>query len=202
MTDDRSCPCPRRLVGRRPEGDARSCHRRSRHRHRSDNPSDPRGACDWSSQRVDIEPSVRRRRRRYRRGRRRRRLQPRRRHSGATDCCHRRHHDPADIAHRRRPTGRRRAREPQIPLTKRFASAVNRYSISYPDDWTVTPATRAFRYGSSLIVRRPIGRRHRVTGRTDCALHHVHGCPRWSHRELLAHDPGATQARYPDHMPS
>jgi hypothetical protein len=48
------------------------------------------------------------------------------------------------------PTPRR-----QVPLTSRFTSAVNRYSISYPDAWTVKPATATPRWGSSLSLHDP-----------------------------------------------
>jgi hypothetical protein len=44
---------------------------------------------------------------------------------------------------------------PQIPLTERFDSAVNRFSISYPAGWTVKPATKAWAYGSSLTLADP-----------------------------------------------
>jgi hypothetical protein len=44
---------------------------------------------------------------------------------------------------------------PQVPLTERFVSAVNRYSISYPGGWTVTPATKAWAYGSSMSLADP-----------------------------------------------
>jgi hypothetical protein len=44
---------------------------------------------------------------------------------------------------------------PQVPLTERFVSAVNRYSISYPAGWTIKPATKAFAYGSSLTLADP-----------------------------------------------
>ena len=44
---------------------------------------------------------------------------------------------------------------PQVPLTRRFTSAVNHYSISYPDGWTVKPATATYRWGSSLSIHDP-----------------------------------------------
>jgi hypothetical protein len=44
---------------------------------------------------------------------------------------------------------------PPISQTQRFTSTVNRYSISYPDGWTVKPATQAFRYGSSPSLKDP-----------------------------------------------
>jgi hypothetical protein len=40
-------------------------------------------------------------------------------------------------------------------LTERFVSAVNHYSISYPSGWTVTPATKAWTYGSSMTLADP-----------------------------------------------
>ena len=44
---------------------------------------------------------------------------------------------------------------PQVPLTNRFTSAVNHYSISYPDAWTVRQATTTYRWGSSLSIHDP-----------------------------------------------
>jgi hypothetical protein len=44
---------------------------------------------------------------------------------------------------------------PQVPLTHTFTSSVNRYSIAYPDGWTVKPATQVFRWGSPLSIHDP-----------------------------------------------
>ena len=56
------------------------------------------------------------------------------------------------------PTGTHRATptpRPQVPLTNRFTSAMNHYSISYPDGWTVRQATATYRWGSSLSIHDP-----------------------------------------------
>ena len=42
-----------------------------------------------------------------------------------------------------------------MPLTKQFTSAINHYSISYPDGWTVKPATLTYAWGSSLSLHDP-----------------------------------------------
>jgi hypothetical protein len=56
----------------------------------------------------------------------------------------------ATPTHRATPTPR-----PETPLTKRFTSAINHYSISYPDGWTVKPATAMYLWGSSLSIHDP-----------------------------------------------
>lgn len=53
-------------------------------------------------------------------------------------------------SHRATPTPRS-----QVPLTKQFTSAINHYSISYPDGWTVKPATLTYAWGSSLSLHDP-----------------------------------------------
>ena len=56
------------------------------------------------------------------------------------------------------PTGTHRATptpRPQLPLTNQFTSAVNHYSIAYPDGWTVRQATATYRWGSSLSIHDP-----------------------------------------------
>jgi hypothetical protein len=45
---------------------------------------------------------------------------------------------------------------PQVPLSERFVSTVNRFSISYPDGWTVKPATRTFDFGMDLSLEGPM----------------------------------------------
>jgi hypothetical protein len=56
----------------------------------------------------------------------------------------------ATPTHRATPTPR-----PQIPLTERFTSAVNHFSIAYPDGWTVKPAAATYRWASSLSIHDP-----------------------------------------------